>query len=160
MTINNSTVSGNTANGIGGGIANGGNPSVLNITNSTISGNTSNGIGGGGIYFNQGVTTLQNTIIAGNATTTGQQPDVLRNTSGVTVNSLGDNLIGNTDSFTAITWQTSGATADILNQNARLAPLGFYGGQTLTHALLSTSPAVNAGNTATSPTTDQRGAST
>jgi hypothetical protein len=88
------------------------------------------------------------------------------------VTSEGNNLITNSaDTFSPITWQTSGATADILNQAPRLAPLGFYGGGMLTHALLSGSPALNAGNNCVTNlscasnnppvvlTTDQRGAS-
>src|SRR5207253_2685122 len=48
----------------GGGINNSG---TLTVQNSTLSGNTAGGGGtGGGIYVNNGTATLQNTIVAGN----------------------------------------------------------------------------------------------
>lgn len=48
-------------------------------------------------------------------------------------------------------------TAGILIANPQLFPLGNNGGSTQTLALLPGSPAMNAGNNATCPTTDQRG---
>lgn len=73
-----------------------------------------------------------------------------------TVTSLGYNLIGDTNGTTI----NGTITGNILNPagGARLAPLGFYGGQTQTHALLSGSPAINAGTSTGAPTADQRGA--
>jgi hypothetical protein len=41
--------------------------------------------------------------------------------------------------------------------NPKLGPLGYYGGATLVHSLLTGSPALNAGNNATCAATDQRG---
>ena len=41
--------------------------------------------------------------------------------------------------------------------NPRLGPLADNGGSTLTHALLSGSPAINAGDNTGAPATDQRG---
>jgi hypothetical protein len=69
LTLNNSTVSGNTASGsnvLGGGILNQG---ALTITNSTISGNTVSGQGsdGGGIANGpNSMVTLTNSTISGN----------------------------------------------------------------------------------------------
>lgn len=178
LTVSGSTVSGNTA-GLGGGIANGGAPSVLNVTNSTVSGNTSNGLGGGGIFASGAMTirsstitdnravgdgvnsgigggianytteavSLGNTIVAGNFAATA--PDFRD-----TLTSLGYNLIGNT----AGTFIQGTTTGNILNQNAQLMPFNFYGGTTQTHALLSGSPAINAGTSTGAPTADQRGA--
>ena len=60
LTINNSTISGNTSNSSGGGVSNSG---TLIIENSTISGNTSN-FGGG--VFNNGTLTIANSTISGN----------------------------------------------------------------------------------------------
>ena len=45
----------------------------------------------------------------------------------------------------------------LLTINARLAPLGDYGGPTQTVALMSDSPAINRGNNLDAPPTDQRG---
>ncbi|HXM20062.1 MAG TPA: right-handed parallel beta-helix repeat-containing protein [Terriglobales bacterium] len=68
LTINNSTVSGNTGRGVtadGGGINNGG---TLTINNSTMSGNRAAGLQfarGGGIY-NGGTLTINNSTVSGN----------------------------------------------------------------------------------------------
>jgi uncharacterized repeat protein (TIGR01451 family) len=77
-----------------------------------------------------------------------------------TLESEGYNLIGNNFGTTPITGVTTGniVGTQLAPIDARLIPLGFYGGPTETHALLSGSPAINAGNTATSPAADQRGA--
>lgn len=184
MNLANVTVSGNTCASTltgGGGIqANG----TLTMTNVTFSGNTANGGDGGGIYYNGSGLTLtnstitnntadlggglfkststnnaniRNTIIAGN--TGGASPDATN-----VFNSLGNNLIGNVGTSTG--WVMS----DLQNQAALLTPLGNYGGIGMTHALLSGSPAINAGqncvvdltcsanNPPSAVTTDARGA--
>jgi hypothetical protein len=66
LTITNSTLSGNTANGAsGGGALVDFNGSTLNVSNSTISGNTAAGQGGG--LLNQNSTaTFKNTTVSGN----------------------------------------------------------------------------------------------
>ncbi|UBF25722.1 DUF4347 domain-containing protein [Kovacikia minuta CCNUW1] len=176
LTILNSTLSGNTASDYGGGIANNG---TLVIRNSTISGNqvtsTDNDKGGGaidqfgsgnptatienstiafnsaanastsGIWLENGTMSLRNTIVANNNGTNNFQVE-----TGATLTSLGNNL---TNSVTSPLNQLSDRT----NANARLAPLANNGGTTQTHALLSGSAAINAGNNANAPTTDQRG---
>ena len=65
LTVTSSTILGNSAGYGGGGISNG--DGILTITNSTISGNSA-GRDGGGIYSysSSSVTTLNNTIVAGN----------------------------------------------------------------------------------------------
>lgn len=140
-TVNalNTTFSGNTALGTGGAInnENTGNNPVVNLTNCTITANQANQ-GGAMLQFGTSNTFFRNTIIAGNTATSGFAPD-LRGT----FNSRGNNLIGVADSFVTITGDTA---SNILNQPARLAPLGFYGGTTLTHALTATSPAAGAGS--------------
>ncbi|GAB5407239.1 MAG: choice-of-anchor Q domain-containing protein [Aureliella sp.] len=70
LIITNSTVAGNTAtSGFGGGVAALG--SSLDLVNVTVTGNSAN-IGGGGLVA--GTTeTVQNTIIVGNSSTTGEQ---------------------------------------------------------------------------------------
>jgi CSLREA domain-containing protein len=164
LFLTNSTVSGNQAfssvfnSGSGGGLYNqssGGFPcGRIVITNSTIANNRAIGKGGGMRVDSEGCNAIvRNTIIAGNLSST-NEIDV----SGAVV-SQGFNLIGNT------TGSTGWIAADLLNRNPLLAPLGNNGGLTLTHALLPTSPAINAGNNALAvdPTTnlelrrDQRG---
>ena len=140
--VNNSTISGNSANQRGGGINNNG--IALTLLNSTISKNSAPN--GSGVFFSSiGVPTLRNTIIADNSSAD------LR-TNGDIVNSLGYNLLGSFEEINGI------ADTDLVNQSARIAPLGYYGGQTMTHALLSDSLAINPASSNSAPVADQRGA--
>ncbi len=168
MRITNSTISGNS-NEAGGGIfvatVGGGPPGVKSfvLTNCTVTANTSTS-GGGGIEAYQATLNLRNTIVAGN-TRAGNASDIrFWNALG---ESLGNNLIGTSINFEFGVGQWLGS--DRLNQEARLAPLGNYGGATQTHALLPNSPAIDAGNNCVltangcgdnnpAVTTDQRGA--
>jgi hypothetical protein len=156
LTINNSTLSGNSAStnfAYGGGIYNGG---KLAINNSTLYGNSAadfTGGGGGGIY-NSGTAKISNTTFSGNSSPVGggiyngstitfQNSIVVNSTSGGncygTVTSNGHNLSSDsTCSFTN--------TGDLENTDAKLGPLRNNGGLTLTMALPSGSPAIDAGN--------------
>jgi hypothetical protein len=102
LRANNSTFSGNSASGGGGGIENYGGTAILN--NSTLSANSAGGAGG---INNYGTLVLTNTIVAGNIAPF--LPDLNLDSSG---------------SFT-------GAN-NLTNGNPMLAPLGNYGGPTLT----------------------------
>jgi hypothetical protein len=120
LTISNSTISGNTSriSGTVGGILNGG---VAMISNSTITGNSWAGIGG--------VITFQNSIVANNAAGNCENP----------VASDGYNLASDgTCNFNG--------PGDLNNTNPLLGPLQNNGGPTQTQALLSGSPAIDAGN--------------
>ncbi len=144
LYLTNSTVSGNfVINGTGtspcpgGGIANIWNETnpggAVVLTNSTVAGNSAQGAGGGICNQAGGTVTTRNSIIAQNTGTSGA--DVLGS-----ISSESFNLIGNTTG-------NSGWTAkDLQNVNPLLAPLGNNGGLTWTHALLPTSPGINAGN--------------
>ncbi|MCA9226760.1 MAG: hypothetical protein KDA47_14155, partial [Planctomycetales bacterium] len=173
-TISASTISGNTASGNtgmpgGGGVMSEG--GTLNVTTSTISGNNSSGAGGGllvlggtatiasstiannmaggnggGVRVDGGTATATNTIIATNSAT-GSGPDI----SG-TLNSGDYNLIGNTSGAT-ITGTTGN---NVTGVDPMLGPLTDNGGPTRTHALLTGSPAIDAGTNA-GLSTDQRG---
>jgi VCBS repeat-containing protein/predicted outer membrane repeat protein len=145
LTISNSTLSGNSAV-FGGAVSN---FQTLKIFSSTIAGNSGTSQGGGLATSNLGTLTLENTIVANNSTN-GTGPDV----NGAVL-SLGHNLIGNTASSTGF----SATLADRLNVDPKLAALADNGGPTQTMALLAGSPAINAANTATAATTDQRGVS-
>ncbi len=132
LTVNQSTLSGNSANNSsyldGGGICNAG--GTVTVNQSTLTGNSANNFsyfGGGGI-LNVATLTLYNSIVAGNV------PNNLYNL--VTTTSTGVNL-------------TSG--------DPLLAPLGNYGGPTLTMLPLFGSPAIDACTNGSSFTTDQRG---
>ena len=129
LAINNSTFSKNSASGVYGGGAIYNEGGAIKISNSTLSGNTSGGPGGG-INNTSGTVTLQNSIIA-NSPSGG-------NCAG-TVKSSGYNLSSDG------TCNFAGA-GDLNNIDPQLGPLQNNGGPTLTMALPSGSPAVDAGN--------------
>jgi hypothetical protein len=127
VRINNTTISGNTASGSGGGINNAGN---LALNNTTISGNSSTyGANGSGGLVNSAQAILQNTIIANNS----------RGNCNGTITSHGYNLSSDdTCNFDG--------PGDMNNTNPVLGSLQNNGGPTFTQALLSGSPAIDAGN--------------
>jgi hypothetical protein len=156
LTVTNCTLSANTSSTYGGGISHSG--GTVTVNDATLSGNSAGQ--GGGIYrvSSAGTLTLQNTIVAGNHSdaSANSGPDLNGAVNGVS----GYNLVGIGDtSLTGISNGTNqnqiGTTANPIN--AQLAPLGNYGGPTQTMALLSSSPARNAGNPVGAPRTDQRG---
>lgn len=142
-TITNTTISGNSSIGLsgGGGILQ--DRGTLNIFNSTIASN-SDPVLAGGIRSRRGTLNLSNTIVANNG-------DILPNadmnvhgsvTQGTDVN----NLVERGNFGNPVT------TFDPL-----LGPLQNNGGATLTHALLSGSPAIDSGDTLACPLSDQTG---
>ena len=162
VTVANSTIAGNSAGYSGGGIVNwqGG---TLNVTNSTIvhnianSDNNSTGAGGGIRTSHEGTnrTTLYNTIVAHNVsrTDTKRHADDL---SGAVQSESSHNLIGDSASSSSL---ADGVNGNMVGQDPLLATLADNGGPTQTIALLSGSPAINAGSNdnAAGLTTDQRG---
>ena len=153
--ITNSTISGNVSSDGGGIFLQDG---TMTITNSTITDNRSTAYAAGGIFARPGVSlNLRNSIVAGNSHF--EFPDVRHQGAGIT--SLGHNLIGKTHG--SVGWVASDLTGMIAAPlDAKLGPLQDNGGQTKTHALLSGSPAIDAGdNSVVGPplnlTTDQRG---
>jgi hypothetical protein len=171
VTIEASTISGNSANGdFGGGFGNGGgiyNYGTVTMDDSVISGNSANGCGGG-IVSVFGTATIEASTISGNSAylgggicsstlTTLQNSIVARNAGGDgsgEFDSFGHNLVGNTEG-------TSGWVAtDLLNVDPMLGPLQYNGGPTMTMALLPGSPAIDAGSNDLIPVGvmyDQRG---
>jgi filamentous hemagglutinin family protein len=164
LTVNNSTITNNTGDTLGSGTAAGGGGIVnwggtLIVTNSTITGNRltssgSNSLSGGGISnFSSGSTLrISNSIVAGNTALTGREIH-----SSIAATSEGNNLFGfNSNSGL---FNVALAASDIVPTvplSQILAPLGNYGGATLTHALLPGSPAINAAG-AGATAADQRG---
>jgi hypothetical protein len=148
VSLTNSTIIGNSAPGAAGIHNN----AEMVIQSSTITGNQGGGGlfghgGPGGIVNSQnGTISLQNTIVAGNGVRGLGAPDF----SGVVV-SLGDNLIG--DDRSSQGWVAS----DIRNIDPRLGTFADHGGPTHTVALQPDSPAIDSGNNAGAPATDQRG---
>ncbi len=165
LTIKESTISNNRVIADAGGIRNFGD---LSLTNSTLSGNSANGTGAlqnngdavlinntisnnsgflsliSGINAASGTVTMTNTIIANQG--------VGSNCGGLsgTIVSLGYNL--DSDNSCSLT-----NVADFPNENPFLGPLQDNGGPTLTHALLTGSPAIDNGRVADCTPTDQRG---
>jgi hypothetical protein len=126
------------------------------------------GADGGGIAVEEGAMTLWNTVVAQNFVDAAR--DESREGADVSGEFIstgvlsGHNLIGNADGSIGFGAPGSGdkiGTAASV-RNARLAPLANNGGPTQTHALLDSSPALNAGDDAVlgepfGLTTDQRG---
>ena len=159
--LTNVTISGNfTFEGNGGGIlAN----SDIHLESCTIVSNIAAsltpgfGIGGGlALIGSAAVAELHNTIVAGNtaARTIGAQPplSIGPDIFGPVI-SKGWNLI--TDPTNAVI--TGDLTGNIIGVDPQLEPLADNGGPTLTHALASGSPAIDAGSPSDFPPVDQRG---
>ena len=168
LTMENNTISNNTASIEGGGRWTDSNSSGTMVDN-TISGNSSSGNGGG--ILNHAAYELRNNTIADNVAASGggiHNGDVgtLRLTNNLiaanpggdcsntgTIISLGHNLNGDISCSLFLT-----NVGDIVGVNPGLGPLlQDNGGPTDTHALLSGSPAIDAGNDFVAPSADQRG---
>jgi uncharacterized repeat protein (TIGR01451 family)/CSLREA domain-containing protein len=159
VNIKDSTLSGNTADRSGGGIYT--SLAYLTIDHSTIADNiadaNNDGDGdGGGLYdlYTDGSVVFRGTILASNSDSGGQAPDC--GGAGI-YTSLDYNLIQDTTGCLL----ASVPPHDILGQPALLGPLADNGGDTFTHALLTGSPAIEAGTCIDSDgalvTADQRG---
>ena len=135
MTIHNCTFSGNSSLLDGGAIRNFG---VLSINGSTFSGNEAPN--GGGILNLSGQVSVTNSIIA---------------------NSIGADCVGGITStgYNIDSDDTCNLTAagDQPGTSPILGPLQDNGGFTWTHALLTGSPAIDAGDNSACLATDQRG---
>jgi len=157
LTIINSTISGNDASGVTGGVYSN-NPAT--IENSTFAANTA-GSDGTGFFKGVGLaliadkhpvtvelesSLLANNIFGSNAYDLDFSADPAQYT--VTISGA-DNLIRNY-------WGTGPANS-LLGACPLLGPLRDNGGPTKTHALLSHSPGIDAGNNVTNLAFDQRG---
>ncbi len=150
ITIFNTTISGNMATvGDGGGL----NADAQNISilNSTITNNHAHQ--GGGIYCDRGTLYMHSSIVAGNTATNASADGYLFNATIDTNSSY--NLIGIDENFAfpAGNFNKVGTSANPLWPG--LDTLADNGGPTLTHALLPSSPAFDAGHS--DSLTDQRG---
>jgi hypothetical protein len=151
VSMVNSTLSDNSLSVSGGGQSSDGGGALLNygnatFTNDTIAGNSAN-VRGGGLFVTGGPTqTLKNTTVALNTASPGT------NCSGSMFMSTGNNIEdANTCNLTA--------GSDQKNTNPLIGPLQNNGGPTLTRAPLAGSPAIDHGDNAACPPTDQRGVS-
>jgi CSLREA domain-containing protein len=138
LALINTTVSQNDATlGSGGGLHNAG--GVTNLTFVTVVSNTATA-GAGGVQLDGGLVYLKDTLLAYNGTNC--------NTG---LSSQGDNLED------ADTCGLGGS--DLISTEPLLGPLSDNGGDTLTHALLKGSPAIDGGACVAGVGTDQRGLS-
>ncbi len=166
-TILQTTFSGNTTKGNGGAIFNTGS---LYLVHNTIAKNTCNTDDddtgdGGGITNNTGELILSHNIIAMNndgSTTGNTYPDIFEQSG--TINTNGYNLIGDNSGAGSFIEGNPNTNNDYVGSSSNtidpmLEMLADNGGNTKTHALQTTSPAIDAGDSLISgqPTGDQRG---
>jgi predicted outer membrane repeat protein len=138
--LTNVTFSGNTAGSYGGGMLI---ASQTTLTNVTFSGNSAQ-YGGGVFNYNNTWLFIRNTIFWGNtATKDGAQIIIAQ---GYT--SISNSVI-----------QGGFAGTNIITDDPLLGTLGNYGGSTQVYPLLAGSSAINTGDDAVCPATDQRGLS-
>ncbi|MGI9087348.1 MAG: choice-of-anchor Q domain-containing protein [Chthoniobacterales bacterium] len=157
MTVTNSTIAANDSvySGAISSFVNTGGPATAMLTNCTVylnSATGSNGIGGG---LNNGVNstmTVRNTLVAFNVTQSSAHDSDL---AGAFV-SGGHNLIYRPDASSGF---TNGVNGDMTgaSYNFNLGAPATNGGPTYTVALLLGCSAINNGNDANAPATDQRG---
>ncbi|HZK82981.1 MAG TPA: choice-of-anchor Q domain-containing protein, partial [Humisphaera sp.] len=165
LTLTDSTLYGNYSNA--GGALTVGPYASATVINDTIAANSSDYTGGiklqdvygGSSILHEGKLTIGNTIVAGNSVLIDPTLDDIGSLLGGSITSLGNNLIGVT---TASVWKLTDLTGTVASPlAAKLGPLANNGGPTKTAALLSGSPALNAGSNAIAAnyglTTDQRG---
>ena len=159
LLVENCAILSNTSNVNGGGLDNRDKGTVIN---STFSGNMA--LTGGGI-INDGELTLHNVTISGNSTGLANAFDV-RFKSTLVANSTGGNNCTGEGTFTSEGYNLDSGTScnftnlgDMSGTEPLLGPLSVNEGRTLTHALQTGSPAVDHGDNADCPQTDQRGAS-
>ncbi len=165
LTITNSTFSNNTSGR--GAIFNGG---PATITNSTFTGNSGVNDGGGGVY-NQGTLTITNSTFSGNSANVGGDiyqlgsSSILNLYNNILANSvsgghceIGDGTISGNNNLIENTTSACGFTNGVNGNITGSDPdLGALTGSPAYFPLNSGSLAINAGNDANCPSTDQRG---
>ncbi|MEO5626695.1 MAG: choice-of-anchor Q domain-containing protein [Dokdonella sp.] len=147
--VSNSTLSGNVAAGYIGGALLMRWPSTVELDNSTVTANYAAG-GGGGIWIGAAGSAIRSSIVSGNTSGAGHAANI---EAIVTLSVDGDHdIIGVSNPAIAL-------PPDTLTSAPLLGPLAVNGGPTLTHALLSGSPAIDTGTNSSAASFDQRGIS-
>lgn len=157
--IENSTISGNKADGVSGTTNDNGNggglyigavevPSMVTVTQSTITDNYAAGEGGGMDFnrFDPGdVLTFQGTILAGNSAGGTHQDCYDYDTNNYTFNTDAYNLFSGSanDDCPVVGSDLSLADLGVVITDVIARNLADNGGDTLTHALVEGSPAIN-----------------
>ena len=137
MTVTNATVTMNDAPN-GGNVYLSGTGGSISLASATVAASAQ----GVGLYSEGGTFTLMNTLVGDNADGSCGGPGMFT--------SAGNNLLENVTGCTIST-----VASDVTGQDPMVGPLADNGGQTLTHALMAGSPAIDAGMTDLD--TDQRG---
>ncbi|WP_261344243.1 Calx-beta domain-containing protein [Stieleria varia] len=157
LNLVNSTISGNTVAGSGGGLLVFAD-STVTIDHSTITQNRADSFGGatgagGGIYSTNATINIHNSVIARNYRGTSTTPDDI---AGDPVTSSFYSLIGDTASAGGI---IDGVNGNIVGADPRLGPLADNGGNSFTHKPLPGSALIDVGdeNFTQPPDIDQRG---
>jgi predicted outer membrane repeat protein len=162
LNVNNSTFSGNSSSGYGGAIDTF--YGSVNVTNSTFYNNTATNIGGALNSYNNFQMSVTNSTFYQNSSATGGTISSLYNTvnlyNTIVANTTagGDcyGILGGTFSADPHNFDGDGSCGNATTTAAiKLGSLASNGGPTQTMALLSGSPAIDAG--ASCPATDQRG---
>ncbi|MEO5561760.1 MAG: choice-of-anchor Q domain-containing protein, partial [Dokdonella sp.] len=140
MTLLQSTISTNSAASAGGVFC--GNP-IFNLNNSTVAFNLADGMGGGGIVLSRAGTLqlkAQSSIVGKHAVDIGAtlSADIARSQATVTMTGANDLAVAVDPAIAP--------PAGTIRSDPQLASLAANGGPTRTHALQSTSPAINGGN--------------
>jgi hypothetical protein len=143
-SFTNSTVSGNAAEGAGGGIFSW---FAVTLDNSTVVGNRAVFDFGAGLYLAAGDATIRSSIVANNTTGDGLNTADIGGHAGAVV--AGDHSL--------VLASTLPLPADTLAVDPMLGPLQDNGGQVPTHSLLPGSPAIDHGDNPRSLYTDARG---
>jgi len=157
-TVTSSTISGNTAGSNGGGIS--GLGGSLTIDNSTLSGNLATN-NGGGIFSVEETLNVTSSTLSGNTAYSGgglySQSNAYIDSSIVANSPSGGDITnyGFLSGANNLVEDGSGGLTAIITGDPLLGPLADNGGPTLTHALLPSSPAIDAGQS--SELFDQRG---
>ena len=179
LTITNSTLSGNRANGgtLGGAISMH-NTAASSITNSTISGNSAGQ--GGAIVLYRAILVVSNSTITGNSASgfggafnlfqggdaVSPRLDLVSTIVANNTDNTGTadiaRITGTVNATSSLIFNPAGNinginVANITGQNPLLGALANNGGPTLTHALLAGSPAIDKGINPLALAFDQRG---
>ncbi len=152
LTITNSTLSGNQAE-LGGGALYVGNGSV-SLNNISMTGNVVQAGDGGGIYRTNGTINVRNSLIVGNSDLemSVDAPDCYVTGILPAIQSLGYNLLGDVDiGDDDCNFNGPGDILDFIASGGSIngildTTLRNNGGSTLTHALVASSPAIDAGD--------------
>jgi len=162
-TIKESTISGNTAFECGGGVYS---KYAVTLSNSTIAFNrarkqsASRTCAGGGLYSGSQAksVTLNSTIIAHNVAYDSSSLPYASDFYAVASGTF-NTIAGASDLVVAVDAGSRAPPSGTLRGDPKLQPLRGNGGHTRTHAILSTSPAINHGSNPNTDPYDQRGTS-